>query len=260
MSDFVVAVDGPAGSGKSSVSRAAALRLGFGYLETGAVYRALAWRCLEEGIDTLGGGDVVESLDDFEFGVGTDPNEFFVKVSGEDVTGDIREPRVTAAVSAVARIPEVRVFVNERFRELIAADPRPGIVVEGRDITTVVAPDAAVRVLLTASAEIRSARRAAELADPDDQDGIAQAGSDLHSRDAKDARVVDFMNAAPGVTTLDSTGLTFDETVDALVGMVVPWPAHLQQAAPAASADAQAGPSSQVPEGDQVSSAQESST
>ena len=106
MSDIVVAIDGPAGSGKSSVSRAAAKALGYAYLDTGAAYRALAWRCLEEGIDTHGGGDVVESLASFELSIGTDPDHYFVRVGGEDITEDIREPRVSAAVSGVARIPD----------------------------------------------------------------------------------------------------------------------------------------------------------
>jgi cytidylate kinase len=216
MSDIVVAIDGPAGSGKSSVSSAAARALGYGYLDTGAAYRALAWRCLEEGIDTYGGGDVVESLPGFEVTMGTDPDRYFVRVGGDDVTSDIREPRVTAVVSAVARIPEVRSHLTELFRSIIRDDPRPGIIVEGRDITTVVAPDAAVRILLTASEEIRMARRSAELTGV----SAAQTGRDLTNRDAQDSRVVDFMNAAPGVTTVDSTDLDFEQTVSAIVDLI----------------------------------------
>jgi cytidylate kinase len=216
MSGIVVAVDGPAGSGKSSVSRSAARNLGYGYLDTGAAYRALAWRCLEEGIDTLGGGDVAESLPSFQLSIGTDPDRYFVRVGGEDVTTDIREPRVSAVVSAVARIPEVRGHLTELFRATIRDDPHPGIVVEGRDITTVVAPDAAVRILLTASGEVRMARRSAELAGVDP----AQTGRELTNRDAQDSRVVDFMNAAPGVTTVDSTDLDFEQTVTAIVELI----------------------------------------
>lgn len=216
MSGIVVAVDGPAGSGKSSVSRAAARSLGFGYLDTGAAYRALAWRCLEEGIDTHGGGDVAESLGTFELSIGTDPDRYFVRVGNEDVTTDIREPRVSSVVSAVARIPEVRTHLTEWFRAVIAGDDHPGIVVEGRDITTVVAPDAAVRILLTASAEVRTARRAAELSGMD----AAQTGQDLTNRDAQDSRVVDFMNAAPGVTAVDSTDLDFEQTVATIVELI----------------------------------------
>ncbi len=213
---IVVAIDGPAGSGKSSVSRAAARELGFEYLDTGAAYRALAWRCLEEGIDTYGPTDVIESLASFEYSVGTDPDKFFVRVGSEDVTEDIREPRVSSIVSHVARIPAVRSFMVDLFRALIAASARPGIIVEGRDITTVVAPDAAVRILLTASEEARMGRRSAELS------GVSAetTAQELSSRDAQDSRVVDFMNAAVGVTTIDSTDLDFAQTISAVVSLV----------------------------------------
>lgn len=212
----VVAIDGPAGSGKSSVSRAAARELGFDYLDTGAAYRALAWRCLEEGIDTYGQSAVIESLPSFEYAIGTDPDHYFVRVGSEDVTEDIREPRVTAVVSAVARIPEVRSFMVDLFRGIIRGTSKDGIVVEGRDITTVVAPDAQLRILLTATEEARMARRSAELPGA----SAEKTARELSSRDAQDSRVVDFMNAAEGVTTLDSTELDFAQTVSAVVGLV----------------------------------------
>jgi cytidylate kinase len=213
---MVVAIDGPAGSGKSSVSRAAARVLGFQYLDTGAAYRALAWRCLEEGIDTYGPADVIDSLPSFVLTIGTNPDDYFVRVGSDDVTGDIREPRVTAVVSNIARIPEVRSMLVETFRGIIARVPGEGIVVEGRDITTVVAPDAGVRILLTASPEARMGRRSAEL------HGVSAEATSraLSDRDAQDSSVVDFMNAADGVTTVDSTDLDFDETVQAVVSLV----------------------------------------
>jgi len=212
----VVAIDGPAGSGKSSVSRAAARVLGFGYLDTGAAYRALAWHCLEVGVDTLDPSDIAEELPRFEYTIGTDPDDYFVRVGADVITEDIREPRVTHIVSAVARVPEVRSYLVDLFRSIIAASTRPGIVVEGRDITTVVAPDAPVRILLTASEEARMGRRSAELTGVD-ASATAKALSD---RDAQDSRVVDFMNAADGVTTIDSTDLDFDQTVEAVVSLV----------------------------------------
>jgi len=211
----VVAVDGPAGSGKSSVSRAAAKRLGFAFLDTGAAYRALAWTVLEHGGDPERADDVVAALDGFRFESADDPDEHWVRVGGRDVTDAIRRPRVTSAVSGVARVPAVREALNERFRERLAA-AEPGVVVEGRDITTVVAPDADVRVLLTASAEVRAARRARQLPDLH-HETVARA---IAERDAKDSQVVDFLEAADGVTTLDSTDLDFEGTVDALVGLV----------------------------------------
>lgn len=212
----VVALDGPAGSGKSSVSRAAARELGFAYLDTGAAYRALAWRCLEEGIDTHGPADVIESLPSFEYAIGTDPDNYFVRVGSEDVTEDIREPRISSTVSSIASIPEVRQHLTDLFRSIIASTAQPGIIVEGRDITTVVAPDADVRILLTAAEDVRMARRSAELSDV----SAEATARELSSRDAKDAQVVDFMNAAAGVTTLDSTDLDFAATVQAVVSLV----------------------------------------
>lgn len=213
---IVVAVDGPAGSGKSSVSRAAARKLGFAYLDTGAAYRALAWHALETGTDTMDAAAVLRACDTLDYRIGTDPDDYYVRVGNAVVTRSIREPRVTAVVSQIARIPEVRERVNALFHSIIAAADKPGIVVEGRDITTVVAPDALVRILLTASEEVRMARRSAEL----DGHAAADVGLQLRLRDAADSRVVDFMTAADGVVTLDSTDLDFDATVNAVVTLV----------------------------------------
>jgi cytidylate kinase len=138
-----------------------------------------------------------------------------VRVGEIDVTHEIREPRVTAVVSDIARIPQVRTALNDAFRRLISATDAPGIVVEGRDITTVVAPDAQVRILLTADEDVRIARRSAELSP-----GAASTASQLRERDRRDAQVVDFLTAAPGVTTIDSTELDFGQTVQAVVDLV----------------------------------------
>lgn len=212
----VVAIDGPAGSGKSSVSRAAAKELGYAYLDTGAAYRALAWCCLENGVDTYGPTEVIEVLPQFAVVLGIDPDNYFVRVGSDTITEGIREPRVTSVVSAVARIPEVRAFMVELFRSIIRGSHKEGIVVEGRDITTVVAPDAEVRILLTASEEARMGRRSAELPGA----SAEKTARELSSRDAQDRQVVDFMNAAQGVTTLDSTDLDFGQTVKAVVSLV----------------------------------------
>ncbi len=210
----VVAVDGPAGSGKSSVSRAAADALGYRFLDTGAAYRALAWQVLDRGVDPRDEEDVLDELGRFDYAIATDPADRWVRVGSTDVTEAIREPRISAAVSAIARVPAVREHVTGIFRGIIAA-AEPGIVVEGRDITTVVAPDAAVRILLTASPEVRAARRAGELGAD-----AAQTAAAIAARDAKDSQVVDFMTAAPGVTTVDSTDLDFAATVAAVVDLV----------------------------------------
>ena len=215
MTPIVVAVDGPAGSGKSSVSKAASRALGFAFLDTGAAYRALTWLALERGVDTADASGVVALLEDFSYDTTVTDDGVVVRVGETDVTHAIREPRVSAVVSDVARVPEVRSALNEAFRRMIRASSAPGIVVEGRDITTVVAPDAEVRILLTADEEVRIARRSAELAP-----GAAATAGQLRERDRRDAQVVDFLTAAPGVTTVDSTSLSFAETVDAVVALV----------------------------------------
>jgi cytidylate kinase len=212
----VVAIDGPAGSGKSSVSRAAARALGFDYQDTGAAYRALAWHVRDRGADAADADAVIGLLHSFDYDIGTDPDHYFVRVGPHDVTEAIRDPRVSAIVSSVAAIPAVREALTSIFRDRIERTERPGIITEGRDITTVVAPDARVRVLLTASEAARRARRAAELGEA----GESSAGEQLSARDAQDLRVIDFMNAADGVVTLDSTELDFDQTVAALVALI----------------------------------------
>ena len=213
---FIIAIDGPAGSGKSSVSKAVARRLGYGFLDTGAAYRALAWHVLDRGADTADEDAVLAAAADFPLAQGLDPDHRAVRVGAVDVTDAIREPRVSGAVSGVARVPAVRVQVNDAFRRIVAEADYPAVVVEGRDITTVVAPDAPVRILLTAAPEVRAARRAAEL-DAEDAGAVAAA---LHHRDAKDSAVVDFLTAAEGVEVVDSTDLDFDQTIDAVLAVI----------------------------------------
>ena len=215
-SPSIVAVDGPAGSGKSSVSKEVARRLGYGYLDTGAAYRALAWLALQDGVDTEDAAAVMTLLPRFRYAISLDPDHYWVRVGDTDVTAAIREPAVTAAVSGIARTSAVRVWVNDLFRRLVAESQHPVVVVEGRDITTVLAPDAPVRILLTADPEVRVARRTAELVTQDASD-VAAA---LHRRDASDAAVVDFLTAAPGVRVVDSTDLDFTETVDAVLDVI----------------------------------------
>ena len=212
----VVAIDGPAGSGKSSVSREAARRLDFEFLDTGAAYRALAWHGLDIGLDFADENAVVDALDGFDYSIGTDPESYSVWVGRTEVTAAIREPRVTGQVSAVAKVPEVRRRITLLFRRIIGETRKAGIIVEGRDITTVVAPTAGVRILLTASEEARMARRSREVT----TQSAEATGQALRSRDRADSQVVDFMNAADGVTLLDSTHLDFEQTVDAVIAEV----------------------------------------
>ncbi|WP_406245720.1 (d)CMP kinase [Microbacterium sp. M] len=211
-----IAIDGPAGSGKSSVSKAVARTRGYGYLDTGAAYRALAWHVLDRGADTSDAEAVRAAASDFDLRIGLDPDDRSVRVGEADVTDAIRESRVSGAVSGVARVPEVRAQVNELFRSLVADAAFDAVVVEGRDITTVVAPDAPVRILLTAAPEVRAARRAGELAD----ENAAAVAAALHRRDAADSTVVDFLNAADGVEVVDSTALDFPQTIDAVLAVI----------------------------------------
>jgi cytidylate kinase len=213
---MLVAIDGPAGSGKSSVSKQVAVELGFGMLDTGAAYRALAATAIARGIDLDDEDAIADVLNDWQLSIALDPEHRQVSADGVDVTETIREPRISAAVSQVARVAAVRMVLNESFRDMVAHSGLPGVVVEGRDITTVVAPDAPVRILLTASEEVRAARRARELGDAD----TANVADDMTKRDAADSRVVEFMTAAEGVITIDSSNLTFQQTVDAVIAVI----------------------------------------
>ncbi|MBO2990893.1 (d)CMP kinase [Leucobacter tardus] len=234
---ILVAIDGPAGSGKSSVSRAAAERLAFGILDTGAAYRALAWTALETGTD-LDDPAAVEMLLAawrYETALRGDAR-VLVRVPGHveaDVTAAIREPDISAQVSRVSKHPGVRDGLNAMFRRIVADSGLPGVVIEGRDITTVVAPDAPVRILMTASAEVRAHRRAGELPGLSHEHVLA----DIEARDAKDALVVDFFTAAPGVTTIDTSDLDFDGSVDAVIAVVRGAQNELADSASAANGD-----------------------
>ena len=213
---IVIAIDGPAGSGKSSVSKAVAARLGYSYYDTGAAYRALAWAALDAGIDLDSEEAVVSIQHSANYVASEDPSAQAFTINGVDVSEAIRGSDVSGSVSAIARHPRVRAGLVQHFRDVIAACERPGIVMEGRDITTVVAPDATLRVLLTASEDVRIARRQAELS------GLTAepVGESLKARDRSDQSVVDFMNAAPGVTVVDSGPLTFNQTVDAMLSLI----------------------------------------
>jgi cytidylate kinase len=213
---LVVAIDGPSGSGKSSVSKEVARRLHLAYLDTGAMYRALTWFCLTSGIDLSDAAAVEQASRDLVLELSTTPREEFVRVNGTDVTDAIREPAISSAVSAVATTLGARTELIRRQRELIEKHHRR-IVVEGRDITTVVAPGAEVRMLLTASEAARLRRRGIQLGGTQDAEQLA---AQVTQRDAKDSTVVNFTQAADGVVTLDSSDLDFAETVDAALVIV----------------------------------------
>jgi cytidylate kinase len=220
---LVIAVDGPSGSGKSSVSREVARRLSLEYLDTGAMYRASCWSCLEAGIDLADEAAVAAHVRDMDLGMGTDPGAPWVTVGGRDVSTEIRETRISTAVSTVATNLEVRAELRDRQRAIIAAarrGPRGGVVAEGRDITTVVAPDADVRLLLTASEEARLTRRALDVHGTADAAAIDATRDQVVRRDADDSTVSSFRVAADGVVLLDSSVLDFEQTVEAVLAAV----------------------------------------
>ncbi|NLU80975.1 (d)CMP kinase [Micromonospora sp. HNM0581] len=206
----VVAVDGPSGSGKSTVSRRLATSLGGRYLDTGAMYRAITWAVLRSGVDLTDAQAVAKVAGEVDLRIGTDPAGYGVTVDGVNVETDIRGPEVTAAVSAVAAVPAVRALLVARQREMITRAVR--IVVEGRDIGSVVTPDADLKVYLTASAAARAARRSAENASD-----VAATAADLARRDQLDStRKADPLAQAPDAVVLDTTELGIDEVVTRL--------------------------------------------
>ncbi|MBK8459528.1 MAG: (d)CMP kinase [Micropruina sp.] len=212
---LVIAIDGPSGSGKSTTSRGVAARLGLAYLDTGALYRAVTVAFLDAGIDPTDAAGVIATVEGAELEISTDPDDQWVRVNGRDVTTEIRAQRTSANASAVSTLPECRANLVARQRALIAAATN-GIVAEGRDITTVVAPDADVRLLLTADPEIRMARRKADLGGAID---AAALRDQVLRRDADDSKLVNFTTAADGVTHLDCTFLTLAETIDAVIDL-----------------------------------------
>ncbi len=213
---LVVAVDGPSGSGKSSVSREAARRFRAAYLDTGAMYRAVTWHCLDRGLDLTDGEAVEAAAKSVKIELSTDPDVDSVKVEGRDVTAAIREPLVSTAVSAVATTLGARAELIRRQRQQIM-DSNRRIVAEGRDITTVVAPDAEVRILLTASEEARLRRRGAQLQGTQNAEQLRRQ---VTQRDRLDSAVVNFQQAADGVVTIDSSELDYEQTINAVLKTV----------------------------------------
>jgi cytidylate kinase len=204
----VIAIDGPAGSGKSTVAKALAERLGLEYLDTGAMYRSVTFATLRRGIDPAEADAVARVADRAVIEVGPDG----VVVDGVDATIEIRGPEVSRAVSIVAANPAVRTEMVRRQREWVAK--RDGGVLEGRDIGTVVFPDATLKVYLTADPEVRAQRRSQEVSDLD----YETVAADLARRDALDqGRETSPLTEAADAFVVDTTGLTVDEII-AIIG------------------------------------------
>jgi len=210
---IVVAVDGTSGSGKSSTCRGVATRLGLRYLDTGAQFRAITWWLLEQGVDVHDPVAVAARAGEPRIESGTDPAAPTISVDGTDVAVEIRSPAVNAAVSPVSTVPQVRARLLDLQRQIIGSG---GIVVEGRDIGSVVWPQAEVKVYLTAHAGARAARRAAEEGGTD----LAATEQSLRDRDAIDSgRATAPLVMPDGAVQLDTTGYSLDEVIDLVVGL-----------------------------------------
>ena len=212
-SSLVVAVDGTSGSGKSSTSRGVAERLGLRYLDTGAMFRAMTWWLLREGIDVRDEAAVAAAAGRPRIESGTDPLAPTITVDGVDVSVDIRGEEVTAAVSPVSAVPAVRARLLDLQREVIGTG---GIVVEGRDIGSVVWPQAGVKVYLSADPDARAERRSAEQGGTD----VASTQQSLLERDRIDSgRATAPLTMADGAVHVDSTHLTLDEVIETILAL-----------------------------------------
>ena len=206
---ITIAIDGPAGSGKSTVSKALATRLRIGYLDTGAMYRALTWYCLDRDIDLTDNAAVAAAANEMPLRLVSDPSDPHVWVGEREITEEIREPRIALEIKHVSTNLDVRAWMaaEQRRRMMEAREEGSGMIAEGRDITTVVCPDADVRILLLADQEARLRRRT-----------LVRAQGE--GRDKADSAVSEFMVAAPGVATVDSTGLDIEGVCEAVLAYV----------------------------------------
>lgn len=216
----VVALDGPSGTGKTTVARRLAGRLGAGYLDTGAMYRVVTLAVLRAGVDPLDADRVATIAADVDFTIGTRPDRSSVTLAGEDVTAAIRTNEINHSVSAVSAVPAVRELLVTRQRKIIdeVLAETGGIVVEGRDIGTVVAPDAPLKVYLTASPEIRAARRSAQDTAAGRDTTHAEALASVDRRDRLDSsRAISPLRPAEDAVHVDTSELNIDQVIVALV-------------------------------------------
>lgn len=219
---ITIAIDGPAGSGKSTISKLLARRLGIGYLDTGAMYRALTWYALEKGLDLDDHEAIAAAAERLPLVMNPDPLSPSYFAGDEEITSAIREPRIALAIPKVSTNLLVRAWmaVEQRRRMMEARASGSGMIAEGRDITTVVCPDADVRVLLLADEEERLRRRTIELhgrATPELMDRVREQ---ITKRDRADATVSEFMTPAEGVEVVDSSGLGVDGVAEAVLLLV----------------------------------------
>lgn len=219
MTDHVIAIDGPAGSGKSSVSRQVAGTLNWVMLDTGAMYRAITWAVLSAGVDPQDAALVGDIARKSEIVIDTQPESLSVVVNGVNVTSEIRSPEVTSAVSAVSAVAHVR----ERLVELqrcAVQDSHHGIVIEGRDIGTVVLPNAKLKIFLTADPRTRAIRRSAQMGLSSSEDELHVMQKMIEDRDFKDSsREFSPLRAAPDAIVIDTSLLTQEQVVQEICAL-----------------------------------------
>jgi CMP/dCMP kinase len=213
VTDHVIAIDGPAGSGKSSVSRQVANTLQWVMLDTGAMYRAITWAVLSAGIDPNDSELVGRIAQDSDIVIDTQPESVAVVVNGTNVTSEIRSMEVTSAVSAVSAVPIVRERLVELQRETVRSSYH-GIVIEGRDIGTVVLPYAKLKIFLTADSHTRAVRRSSELGLSMSEDELSRMQKMIEERDFKDStREFSPLRAAPDAIVIDTSDFTQEQVV-----------------------------------------------
>ena len=215
---FAVAIDGPAGAGKSSVAKAAAQELGFVYVDTGALYRTVALYLLDHGVDPADRVAVEAELPKIEVGLKHTPEGQKMYLCGRDVTGEIRTPEVSMATSTCSAIPAVRSFLLQLQRDLAEKN---NVLMDGRDIGTVVLPHAQLKIFLTASPEDRARRRVRQLEEAGQKVEYESILKDIQQRDYQDSnRAAAPLRPAEDSVLLDTTGDTFEESVAKLAGLV----------------------------------------
>ncbi|MBP3222854.1 MAG: (d)CMP kinase [Actinomycetaceae bacterium] len=216
---LVIAIDGPSGSGKSTVSKGIADKLSLDYLDTGAMYRSATWWCLHNNIDLSDETRVIEAVQSMPLDMPLDPNNQTIICDNHDITTEIRSSELTKQVSTLSSLMPVRDELIKRQKDIINASKK-GIILEGRDTTTVVAPKAPVRILLTASEEERLKRRSLETRGSDDAATLQATRQEVIERDKKDSYVNNFITASDGVHTIDSSSMSIDDVLDTILQLV----------------------------------------
>ena len=213
--NMVIAVDGPSGSGKSSISKESANRLGFNFLDTGAMYRSVTWFCVTENLNEE--DLIIERINnkDFKLDISTDPLKDQVKVNDEDVSKIIREDEITSQVSHFAAMPKIRQFLVSKQRELVKTS-NSGIIVEGRDIGSVVLPEADFKIFITANDDVRAKRRAIQIDSNENDVLVAQRKRDLLDSSRKVSPLV----IPDGAVILDNSDLDFEQSVEKFIEIV----------------------------------------